>query len=174
MHVLKSQSNLYLLFISGGADRQPQDFRESGQQSREVELHVLSLICRSLEITHRFDPSAVCSVVLQIRGELQQLAGVSGSVGQAAERSGSAALTSPGLLWAGPAGLWDPVLTGGHVWHGQDRWVHTDGYLKELHAVVFLVFFCTVHTIQQILVDPQFNKTSFHTAQNTLWYLAFI
>lgn len=146
MHVLKSQSNLYLLFISGGADRQPQDFRESGQQSREVELHVLSLICRSLEITHRFDPSAVCSVVLQIRGELQQLTGVSGSVGQAAERSGSAALTRPpGLLWAGPAGLWDPVLTGGHVWHGQDRWVHTDGYLKELHAVVLLFFLHHTH-----------------------------
>lgn len=68
--------------------------------------------------------SCVSSFLLQVWGELQQLIGVPGSVGPAAERPGFAALSGPPGVWAGPAGLPDPVLAGGPVWHWQDRSIH--------------------------------------------------
>lgn len=154
---LKSQSNFCLLFIASRAEHQPQDFRESGQQSSEVELHVAFKFYIHQSAHTDLVWAVFFSFLLQIGGELQQLIGVSGSVGQAAERPGSAALTGPpGLWWAGPAGLWDPVLTGGPIRHRQDRLIHAFvahmGRKRKRNSTLSVS--CTVHIlITEIFVD---------------------
>lgn len=88
---LMSPSNIRPLLLSGGAELQ--DGRQSRQQDGEVQLCIVVLNATSSPCAAVIVSRGSSVLLLQVRGELQQLVRVPGSFRTAADRPGSAALS---------------------------------------------------------------------------------